>query len=185
MMMSGPRRPLRRVLCTALAAALAAGGIAVNAMRTQALPLFACEHFHAVWSYTPQGFFGMTNPISVSASTCTGASTGVSNTSGSGSVTLEQASGVLLGTAWVNHYDLSLVAGDMAVHPVFNATMVPYALVGEPGVPDLSGTFDYGLTGTVSFEGATGTGVMDERCVFNSAAHLITCTDDGAFAYEA
>ena len=185
-MTMGLRRPLHRVACIVLAAAMAAGGVALNAMRTQALPAFACAHFHAVWSYTPQGYFGMTNPITVSASTCTGASTGVSNTSGSGSVTLEQASGLLLGTAWVNHYDLSLVAGDMAVHPVFDATMVPYALpLGEPGVPDLSGTFDYGLTGTVAFEGVTGTGVMNERCTYSRALLLITCTDDGSFAYEA
>jgi hypothetical protein len=184
-MTMGLRAPLRRLLCSLAAPLLALGIFAAQVQDAGAVPVFACPHFQAVWSYVPQGFFGMTNPISVSGATCTVGAVSAGSTSGAGSVTLEQPGGLLAGTAWENHYDLDLDVGGTAVHTVLDAVMVPFSVpIGAPGEPNLSGLFDYGLAGTVQVEGAAGSGVMTERCTFDSVAFVITCTDQGSFVAE-
>jgi hypothetical protein len=184
-MTMGLRAPLCRRLCILAAPLLALGIFATRVQDAGAMPLFACPHFQAVWSYVPQGFFGMTNAITVSGSTCTVGAVSNGSTSGGGTVTLEQPGGPLAGTAWENHYDLNLGVGGAAVHTVFDAVMVPFSVpVAAPGTANLSGLFDYGLAGTVQFEGATGSGVMTERCTFDPVAFVITCIDEGSFVSE-
>jgi len=184
-MTMGLRAPLRRRLCILVAPVLALGVLATRAQPAGAMPLFACPHFHAVWSYVPPGVFGMSSGIVVSGAICTTGAASAATSSGGGTVTLEQPAGLLAGTASENHYDLTLSVGGATVHTVIDAVMVPFSVpVTLPGEPNLSGVFQYGSAGTVQFEGAAGTGVMTERCTFDSAAFVTTCTDDGSFASE-
>lgn len=180
-MTMGRRAPLRRRLGILAAPLLAVGVFASHVQPAGAIPLFACPHFHAVWSYVPLQSFGVPMGIAVSSSACIAGTATSLATSGSGTVTQQQPGGLLTGTGSENHYDLTLSVGGTSVHTVFDAVMVPVA---PPGQLNLSASLAYAQAGTVQFEGAGGGGVMVERCTFDSAANLITCTDDGSFVSE-
>jgi hypothetical protein len=180
-MAKGRRAPLHRVLCLAAAPVLAAGVFAARVQPAGAGPVFACPHFQATWSFTPPSLFGTPYSISVGGASCVaGASTGTA-TDGAGTVTVEEPGGVLFGTAVVNHYVLSLSVGGAPVSTVFDATLVAQGIPGQLGIENLAQEV---LAGPVQFEGATGSGLLTERCAYNAFVNRVTCTDEGFFASE-
>lgn len=178
--MQGPFRSLSR--CAA-ALALATLAVVLPSLHTAALntSILACAHLHAAYSYDPT-VFSSSVTVTVSASTCStgGTDTG---TSGSGTVVLQEPGGALAGTAWLNHYDLFLTVGSTAVHTAFDADVVPYAVpLGAASL--VQGIFDHGDTGLLQFSTGPGSGVLTERCAFNSSSSLTTCFDDAVFAVD-